>query len=77
MIKNVVEYLVKNLVETPDVVSVIVNETDQKISITVMVAPDDLKRVIGREGRVVFTIQSLVAAFNPDRGVNVVINAVQ
>lgn len=75
MIKNFVTYIVKQLVEKTESVTVVVEETEQKVSVLVTVASDDLKRVIGREGRVVRAIQALVASFVTDRGVDVVVDA--
>ena len=65
MIKNLIEYIVKQLVEQPERVDIQVFRDGLKNSIEVRVAPDDFKRVIGKEGRIVKSIRSLVEALEP------------
>lgn len=58
-----VEYLARRLVESPDAVSVDeVEEDDGTLVIRLRVAPDDLGRVIGRGGRIVRALRTLVRA---------------
>jgi uncharacterized protein len=64
MIKNLIEYILKNLVEQPEKVNVQVFR-GPKNSLEVRVAPDDFKRVIGKEGRIIKAIRSLVQALEP------------
>jgi predicted RNA-binding protein YlqC (UPF0109 family) len=54
--KEFVAYLVKNLVDKPDAVDVQLIESEQGIQVEVRVAPEDIAKVVGRQGR---TIQSL------------------
>lgn len=60
--KELVEYIVKALVDKPDQVSV--NET-QGESITILeirTAPEDAGKVIGREGRIANSIRAITKA---------------
>ncbi|MFY7842941.1 MAG: KH domain-containing protein [Rhabdochlamydiaceae bacterium] len=51
-----IAYLVKNLVDKPELVKIEAMEVDQEIVLEVSVSPEDVAKVIGRQGR---TIQSL------------------
>ena len=60
--KELVEYIVKALVDSPD--QVIVNETSGE-SVTIFeikTAPEDVGKVIGREGRIANSIRAIVKA---------------
>ncbi len=65
MIKHLVEFIVKQLVEHPERVDVQVFRDGPKNTIEVRVALDDFKRVIGKEGRIIKAIRSLVEAVEP------------
>ena len=58
------ERLIKALVLDPDMVTVkeFPSEDDKKVVIQVLVGEDDLKRVIGRGGRTINAVRTLVAA---------------
>lgn len=59
--KEAVEKIIRSLVGSPDMVEV--NESSEagkNIRISVRVAPDDFGRVIGREGRTIKAIRSLL-----------------
>ena len=60
--KSLIEILVKALVEDPD--SVVVEEVDEGDSITyeVTVAPDDIGKVIGKQGRVANALRTVAKA---------------
>lgn len=56
-----VEYVVGELVDDPASVKVEVEESEDKVSITVRCASADMGKVIGRKGRTVGAIRALVA----------------
>ena len=60
--KNLVENLVKALVDSPDEVDVRQTEGDSVIIIEVKVGNDDIGKVIGKEGRIANAIRTLVKA---------------
>ena len=60
--RNVLEYLVKSVVENPDDVEVEVVERQGSVKLEVTVAEGDMGRVIGRRGRVANSIRTLVRA---------------
>ncbi len=60
MYKDLVEYIVRNLVDTPDAVEISEVEDDEGLIIEIRVADGDTGRVIGRGGRVINAIRTLV-----------------
>ena len=62
MFKELVEYLVKALVEHPEQVSVEVNDEPAGLTLHLHVAPGDLGRVIGKQGRTARAIRTLLHA---------------
>lgn len=60
--KAVVELVCKALVDEPDAVQVTEVEGEQGTVIEVRVAPDDVGKVIGRQGRVAKAIRTLAKA---------------
>ena len=61
-VRELCEYLVLGLVDDPDAVEVTVEMTADAIVLRIVVAPDDRGKVIGRGGRVVRAIRSVVRA---------------
>ena len=61
-VRELCEYLVLGLVDEPDQVNVTVEMTDDAIVLRIYVAPDDRGKVIGKGGRVVRAIRSVVRA---------------
>ena len=59
--RAVLEYLVEQLVDDPDSVSIEVDE-GRTVALRVRVAPDDMGRVIGRRGRIANAIRTVVRA---------------
>ena len=60
--KELVETLVKALVKNPDAVSVTVVEKGSLEIYQVHVAPEDMGKVIGKQGRIAKAIRSVVKA---------------
>lgn len=50
--REAIAYVVKNIVDDPDSVSVDTTENGDNVKLTVHVAPDDKGKVIGRRGRI-------------------------
>ncbi|MEM9201694.1 MAG: KH domain-containing protein [Actinomycetota bacterium] len=68
--KSVCEYVVKQIVDKPDDVSVAQSDTDKGIRLDVTVGDGDMGRVIGKRGRVASAIRTVVrsAAIDDDLG---------
>lgn len=62
MEKELVEYIVKSLVDIPDEVSVHVVEGDKSSILELRVAPDDVGKVIGKQGRIAKAIRTILSA---------------
>jgi uncharacterized protein len=58
--KDLLEYIVKGLVDNPDAVKVYEIESGNTVTLELSVAGDDMGRVIGRRGRVINAVRSLV-----------------
>lgn len=71
MMKDLVEVIAKSLVENPDEVVVTQKENGKTTVIELKVAPYDMGKVIGKQGRVAKAIRSVVkaAASKDDRKV--------
>jgi uncharacterized protein len=61
-VRELVEFLVRALVEEPDKVEVEEFEEDGDLVLEVSVAEDDLGRVIGRGGRIANAIRTVARA---------------
>jgi predicted RNA-binding protein YlqC (UPF0109 family) len=59
---ELVEYLARQLVEKPDDVRVESEERDGALVLTLHVAPDDVGKVIGRQGRIARALRAIVRA---------------
>lgn len=60
--KELVETIAKALVENPDEVIVTSTESGRNVRIELKVAPADMGKVIGRQGRIAKAIRSVVKA---------------
>lgn len=58
--KELVEFIVKNLVSEPDAVSVTEEVKDRETVYTVKIAEEDFGRIIGRSGKVATAIRTVV-----------------
>jgi predicted RNA-binding protein YlqC (UPF0109 family) len=71
--KELLILVAKRLVDQPDSVEVIEEERDGITVLRLKVAPDDMGKVIGKQGRIARAIRTLVkaAAINEEKKVNV------
>ncbi len=69
--KELVEVIAKALVENPDQVEVTEKESGKTLVIELRVAPSDMGKVIGKQGRIAKAIRAVVkaAASKDDRKV--------
>jgi uncharacterized protein len=61
-VEDLVEYLAKGLVDNPDEVRVERIERDGGVVLELRVAPDDVGKVIGRQGRIARALRTIVRA---------------
>lgn len=60
--KDLLEYIAKALVDKPDEVSVNVVEGDRSLILQLRVSPDDVGKVIGKQGRIAQALRTLIRA---------------
>lgn len=60
--QELITFIAKSLVDTPDDVQVTVTEEDDTILVDLAVAKDDLGKVIGKQGRTARAMRSLLSA---------------
>jgi predicted RNA-binding protein YlqC (UPF0109 family) len=60
--QELVEYLVRHLVDDPDAVRVTPIEGERVVLFEVRVAEDDMGKVIGKQGRTAAAIRTIVSA---------------
>lgn len=60
--KELVEYIAKSLVDNPENVSVNEVNREESIIIELKVAPEDMGKVIGKQGRIAKAIRKVVKA---------------
>ena len=69
IVKNVVEYIVTQIVEDTKSVKVdIADSDDENVTIEVSTSPDDMGRVIGKRGRVARAIRTVAQAAADEEG---------
>ena len=62
MLKDLVEYIAKPLVDNPDAVQVKEIEGEQTSVIELKVAKEDLGKVVGKQGRTARAIRTILSA---------------
>lgn len=75
--KELVEVIAKSLVDNPDEVVVTEKEDSRSIVIELRVAPTDMGKVIGKQGRIAKAIRSVVKAASADMPKRVLVDIVQ
>ena len=69
IVKNVVEYIVTQIVEDTKSVKVdIADSEDENVTIEVRTSPNDMGRVIGKRGRVARAIRTVAQAAADEEG---------
>lgn len=67
MPKDIVEYIVKAMVDKPELVSINVKKDGQKVLLEVKVDEGDLGKVIGKGGATIKSIRAIVGIITKDR----------
>ena len=60
--KELVEVIAKSLVENPDEVTVTEKQSGKTTVVELKVAPSDMRKVIGKQGRIAKAIRAVVKA---------------
>lgn len=71
--KDLVEFIARSLVDDPDAVNVTEIEGERSIILELRVAPDDMGKVIGKQGKIAKAIRTITKATAAKEGKRVVI----
>lgn len=74
--KELVEYIAKAIVDKPEEVVVTEDVFDGRVTLRLRVASDDTGKVIGKQGRIIQAIRSLVKVAAVKSGTRVVLEIV-
>ena len=74
--KDLLRYIARNQADDPDAVSVTEVPGDEELTLELRVAPDDMGKVIGRQGRIAKEIRTVVRSYAQRTGVKVSVDIV-
>lgn len=74
--KELLETLARALVDKPDEVEVSVVEGEKSVILQLKVAPDDVGKVIGKQGRIAKALRTIVKASSVKEGKKAVVEII-
>ena len=74
--KELLTYIAQSLVEHPESVSVTEHETPAETVLELRVAPEDMGKVIGRQGRIAKEIRTVIRSYAQRTGEKVSVDIV-
>ena len=74
--KELLTYIARNLVDNPDAVSVTEYPGESETVLELRVAPEDMGKVIGRQGRIAQEIRALMRSVAQRQGTKVSVESV-
>jgi hypothetical protein len=74
--KELLEYLAKSLVDSPEHVNVTVVEGEKSVILQLRVAPEDVGKVIGKNGRIAQAMRTLIKAAAVKEGRNAIVEII-
>ncbi len=74
---HLVEIIAKGLVDNPDQVTVNEVEGNQSVILELKVAPEDMGKVIGKQGRIAKAIRTVVKAAATKQNKRVIVEIIQ
>jgi len=75
-VKEILEYIAKNLVDDPDAVEIEVVENGDSVTLRLTVSAEDLGKIIGRRGRTARAIRDVMRAAGTKAGVQATVEIV-
>jgi predicted RNA-binding protein YlqC (UPF0109 family) len=72
-VRELLEFLIRSLVDNPDLVAIEERPTEGATVMRVRVAGSDIGKVIGRQGRTIKAIRALMTAAEPRLGQKAVV----
>ncbi len=76
-VRDLVELIAKSLVDNPEMVEVKQIEGEKSVIIELRVAPDDMGKVIGKQGKIAKSIRVLAKAAAAKEGKRVVVEIIR
>ena len=67
-LEDLLTFVARSLVDEPDQVEVSSTEDDSRVDLELRVAPDDIGKVIGRQGRTIRSIRTVMKAASVKMG---------
>lgn len=77
MYKELVEYLIKCLVDNKDEVQITEEQVGDRLVLKVKVKTEDMGRIIGKEGRIIRSIREIVRAYSAKEKVKVSVDIIE
>lgn len=74
--KDLLEYLARALVDNPDDVHIDTIEGERTVILQLKVHPDDVGKVIGKQGRIANALRTLVRAAATKQGKNAIVEII-
>ncbi|MBE6989588.1 MAG: KH domain-containing protein [Ruminococcaceae bacterium] len=74
--KDLLLYIARSLVTQPDKVTVTEVDRGDELTLELRVAPEDMGKVIGRQGRIAKEIRTVVRSYAQRKGVKVSVDIV-
>ena len=74
--KDLLLYIARSLVQQPDKVTVTEVQGSDELTLELRVAPEDMGKVIGRQGRIAKEIRTVVRSYAQRTGIKVSIDIV-
>lgn len=75
--KDFIGYLIKNLVDHPDAVDIQVLDSEQGTMVEVRVSPEDIAKVVGRQGRTIKSLRTIAMTVGARFGRRVRLEVIQ
>ncbi|MBU3805060.1 MAG: KH domain-containing protein [Candidatus Cellulosilyticum pullistercoris] len=75
--KDLLYMIASELVDHPEEVSVSQKEVDNKIVLELKVAPEDMGKVIGKQGRIAKSIRTIIKATTSQESKKVVVDIIE
>ena len=71
--KDTLHYIISSIVDDPETVAIDENEENGITNYTITVAPDDMGKVIGKEGKVIRSIRNVmkIKAMKQNKRINI------
>jgi len=76
-VNEVLEYIVKEIVEHPDAVEVTSQERERSVQLQLRVDPEDMGKVIGKGGRTARALRTVMKAAGTRAGISTMVEIVE